>query len=51
MKYEVAYICINAKGELVTKRKVFASPEKASAYLNKLEEKGTLYSVLGTREL
>jgi len=50
MKLEVAYIVINAKGQLVTKRKIFATPEKASAYLSKLEENGTLYSVIGSRD-
>lgn len=47
MKYGVRWIEINRNNQLVTKEKFFRTEALRTAHLNKLEEKGTLYEVLG----
>ena len=46
-KIEVAYQVINRRDQVESKRKVFKTEKAMRTYLAKLEEKGTLYRVLG----
>lgn len=46
---EVAWIEINRKGELVTKRKNFKNETAAQKFVEKLVEKDNFYSILATR--
>jgi len=48
---EMAYQEFNKRGEIIMKRKVFKTYEAMDKFLEKLEDKGTLYSVYGTREI
>lgn len=48
---EMAYQEINKRGEIVMKRKTFKTYEAMDKFIEKLEDKGTLYSVYGTREI
>lgn len=47
---EMSYQEINKRSEIVTKRKNFKTTESMEKFIEKLEEKGTLYMILGTRE-
>ena len=47
MKIEVAFSVIDRKGNIIVKRKVFRNREQAEKYLSRLDEKGTLFEVLG----
>ena len=48
--YEVAYTVINAKWEIVAKRKAFKTAKVRERHIEKLREKGVLHSVIGYRE-
>lgn len=46
---EVAYQEINAKFQIISKRKEFKTETAMRKFFDKLEEKGTLHQILGTR--
>lgn len=46
---EVAWMEINRKGEVVTKRKSFNSQAAAQKFIEKLFEKDNFYSIVATR--
>lgn len=48
--YEVAYVVVNAKWELVTKMKSFKTAKARERHIEKLREKGTLHRVLVYRD-
>jgi hypothetical protein len=48
--YEVAYVIINAKFQLVTKSKAFKTAKAREKHLDKLREKGVLHEILGYRD-
>lgn len=46
---EIVWIEINRKGELVTKRKSFATEAAARKFVEKLMERDNFHSILATR--
>lgn len=50
-KHELCWQEFNAKGAIVTKRKVFSTQSAMTKFIDKLTEKGNLYQIYGTREI
>jgi hypothetical protein len=47
--YEVAWLEINSKYKIVSKRKAFKTARARDGFIQKLFDSGNLYQLLGTR--